>query len=188
VYLDQNSSIPLAFHNIFNKLRLKILNEHLELEVNTSTVKSDDIKSIKLPDDYSQEDMYGIDTFRIKDGYFVKKTIIEHKDMKSRKLIIANKSSFHGSMIDNGKLALIGNHKFYIMGDELEKIQKLLNSKLCDLISHFTKYGQDFLDKDAFTYIPDIRKIKTHNIINIESFYNYFGFTDDEINVINNIT
>lgn len=44
--------------------------------------------------------------------------------MEKIKLIIANKSSYKGSFIDDGRLGLCGNDKFYILGENLELIKK----------------------------------------------------------------
>ena len=79
-------------------------------------------------------------------------------------------------------MSLTGNHKFYIIGDELELLIKMLNYKIIDVIGHYTKYGQDFLDNDAFNYLPDIRKLNIKNI-NEKQFYKLIGLTQDEINL-----
>ena len=42
-----------------------------------------------------------------------------------KKLIIANKASFNGAFIDDGKLSLTGCNKYYILGDNLELVLKL---------------------------------------------------------------
>lgn len=188
-YLDKNYTIPLAFHSIFEKIINKIKQNNLKLEYSSKTTKSLDKLSYKLPEKYSSNDMLGVDTYRIKDGYFVKKMIELHPDTTKTKLIIANKASLKGSLIDDGKLGLIGNHKFYILGDDLTKIQTLFETSIVDIISHFTKYGQDFLDKDCFTYIPDVRKIPTDQLkeINDENLYAYFDFTKDEILLLENM-
>ena len=81
-----------------------------------------------------------------------------------RKIIIANKASFNGIFIDEGKIGLTGCNKYYIIGDNLELILKMLNFKITDIISHFTKYTQDFLDREAFKYLPDIRKLGINDI------------------------
>jgi hypothetical protein len=98
-----------------------------------------------------------------------------------KKLIIANKASFNGAFIDNGKLSLTWNHKFYIIGDNLELIIKMLGYKITDIIGHYTKYGQDFLDNKAFTYLPDIRKLGIDDIEE-KQFYKLVGLTRNEIN------
>lgn len=113
----------------------------------------------------------------------VKKATEEHPDMKKRKLIIANKASFTGAFIDEGILNLTGNHKFYILGDKLELILKLLDFKIMNIIGHYTKYGQDFLDNEAFTYIPDIRKLGITDITESE-FYKLLELTTDEIKAL----
>ena len=80
---------------------------------------------------------------------------------------------------------MVGNHKFYILGDELELVKKFFETNLCEIIAHFTKYGQDFLDSEAFTYLPDIRKILKKKF-NIDEIYKYFEFSKDEIDMIVN--
>jgi hypothetical protein len=127
--------------------------------------------------------MLAIDTYTIKDGIMVKKSLILHPDANKRKIIIANKSSFIGAFIDEGLLGLTGSQKYYIMGENLELILKLLNFKIVNIISHYTKYAQDFLDKDAFKYIPDIRKLNVKNIKESE-FYKLIGLTNDELKTI----
>jgi Eco57I restriction-modification methylase len=186
VFLKKEYSVPLAFHGIFEKIIKKIeADPSLKLQVETSTVKAEG-KSFKLPETYSGDDALGIDTYRLKDGYFVKKMKIVHKDTASPKLIIANKSSFKGVMIDDGKMGLVGNHKFYVTGDDLDILKLFFETNLASVIAHYTKYGQDFLDKDAFTYIPDVRKISEEELPEItdECLNKYFDFTDEEIAMI----
>jgi hypothetical protein len=184
-YLNKDYSIPLAYHTIFNKLLNFIEKNNCKLEYNTKTIKSTGTK-IRLPSNYTIEDMWAVDTYTIKDGIMVKKVNEKHIDMDKRKLIISNKASFNGAFIDDGKLSLTGSDKFYIMGDNLEVILKLLSYKLCDIISHFTKYRQDFLEREVFTYIPDIRKLGILDIIDIKDFYNLIALTNEEIIQINN--
>ena len=116
----------------------------------------------------------------------VKKATEQHPDANKRKLIIANKASFAGAFIDDGKLGLTGSDKTYILGDKLELILKLLKFKISDIISHFTKYRQDFLEKEVYTYLPDIRKLGITDITESE-FYKLIGLTKDEIKSLNYI-
>ncbi len=183
VYLDYNRSTPLAYHSIFNKLIALIERHNLQIEYSTKTVKSEGEK-IKLPKKYKIKDMYGVDTYTIKDGIMVKKMTEKHPDMKKRKLIIANKGSFVGAFIDDGKLGLTGTDKTYIMGYNLELILKMLTFKISSMISNFTKYRQNFLEKEVFTYLPDIRKLKI-NDISEEQFYRLLNLTDDELKSLN---
>jgi len=183
IYLDPKYSVPLAYHNIFSKLIKFIEDNNLKLEYKTLTVKSTGDK-IKLPDIYTLEDMYAVDTYTIKEGILVKKVVDKHPDANKRKLIIANKSSFSGAFIDEGCLGLTGTHKFYIIGDKLELLIKLFNYKIMDIICHYTKYGQDFLDRDAFSYIPDIRKLKKD--ISERQFYDLVKLDEDEIKLFYN--
>jgi hypothetical protein len=189
IYLNPNYSIPLACHSVFEKL-IKLIesNEKYKLQIKTKTVKSKG-EQFKLPNKYSSKDMYGIDTYRIKDGYFVKKIIEEHPDMKKTKLIIANKASLNGSIIDDGRLGLTGNDKYYILGEKLDNLQKLFESKIGNIISKYTKYRQDFLEKDAFEYLPDVRYIPKKDLPDItdKSLYKLLKLNDDEIKLIENI-
>lgn len=181
-YLNKNYSIPLAYHSIFNKLINFIETKNLKLDYSTKTVKSTGTKT-KIPSKYKLEDMLAIDTYTIKEGLMVKKMTEEHPDMKKRKLIISNKSSFIGAFIDEGKLGLTGSDKTYIIGDNLELIQKMLKFKISDIISHFTKYRQDFLEKEVYTYLPDIRKLGIEDI-DEQKLYKLIGLTKDEINYL----
>jgi len=183
-YLNPNMSIPLAYHSIFNKLSTFIGTNKLNLEYQTKTIKTTETKK-KIPKTYTLADKYCIDTFTLKKGIMVKKATIVHPDADIKKLIIANKSSFSGAFIDNGKLGLTGNHKFYIIGDKLELMLKLLNFKIIMKINNFTKYGQNFLDNIVFTYIPDIRKLNITDITEVE-FHTMLGLTPEEITLINN--
>ena len=178
-YLNKDYSIPLAYHSIFNKLINFIETKNLKLEYSTKTVKSTGTKT-KIPSKYKLEDMLAIDTYTIKEGIMIKKTTETHPDANKRKLIIANKASFNGAFIDEGKLSLTGNHKFYIIGDKLELIIKMLSYNIIDIIGHYTKYGQDFLDNESFTYLPDIRKLGIEDI-DEKQFYKLIGLTQNEI-------
>lgn len=183
IYLNPEYSIPIAFHSIFNKLINFIEENNLQLKYYTKCVKSTGPKT-KLPEKYCIEDNYAVDTYTIKDGIMVKKMSIDHPHTQHKKLIIANKSSFKGMFIDDGKLGLVGTDKKYILGNNLELLQKFFNFKICNIISHFTKYRQDFLDNDAFTYIPDIRKLDIDDI-NESEFYKIINLTEEEIQQIN---
>ncbi len=169
----------MAFHSIFNKLICFIETHNIQLEYKSKTIKSIGSK-IVLPDNYTLNDNWAVDTYTIKEGIMVKKVNEQHPDANKRKLIISNKASFAGTFIDEGKLSLTGNHKFYILGSNLELMKKVLDFKIINIIGHYTKYGQDFLDNEAFTYIPDIRKLGIKDI-NEQEFYKLVGFTKQEI-------
>ena len=183
-YLNPKYSIPLAFHSIFNKLVGFIETRNLQLDYKTKTIKSSGTKA-KIPTEYTLEDMWAVDTYTIKEGLMVKKATEQHPDANKHKLIISNKASFTGAFIDEGKISLTGNHKFYILGDNLELVKKMLDYRIINIIGHYTKYGQDFLDNEAFKYLPDIRKLGIVDITEDE-FYKLIGLTRQEINQIKN--
>ena len=56
----------------------------------------------------------------------------------------------------------------------------MLKFKISDIICHYTKYRQDFLDNDAFAYLPDLRKLGITDISEIQ-FYKLIGLTSDDI-------
>lgn len=183
LYLDAKYSIPIAYHSIFNKLLTFIIRNNLKLEYSKKTTKSTGLK-FKLPEKYIDSDLLSVDTFTIKEGIMVKKTLEKHPDANKRKLIIANKCSFNGIFIDDGRLSLTGNHKFYITGDNLESLVKMFKFKFVDIVCHYTKYSQDFLDESAFLYLPDMRKLGD---ITEEQLYAQIGFTPEDLVVFKHL-
>jgi hypothetical protein len=183
-HLNKNYSIPLAFHSIFDKLNQFVEKHNCSLEFKTKTIKSSGTKE-KIQTEYTLEDKLAVDTCTLNEGILVKKAIEQHPDANKRKLIIANKRGFKGAFIDEGKLSLTGNHKFYILGENLELIKKILDFNISVVISDFLKYGQSFLDNEAFKYLPDIRKLGIADITEDE-FYKLIGLTRQEINQIKN--
>ena len=181
-YLNPKYSIPLAFHNIFNKLIEFIESQNLQLEFKTKIITSSGNK-IKLPCEYTQNDLWAVDTYTIKEGIMVKKANGLHQDANKKKIIISNKSSFIGAFIDDGRLGLTGSWKSYILGDNLEVILKLLSFKICNIIGHYTKYKQDFLEPDVFMFIPDIRKLGLIDITE-DVFYSLIGLSQQELSQI----
>ena len=183
VYLNPGESIPLAYHNIFDKISNKIKsNPELLLSVKANKVKGNGT-SFLLPKTYSVLDNLGVDTYTIKEGLKVKYMSQKHKDTEKNKLIIANKTGFNGSFIDTGKLGLVGNDKFYILGEKLELLQKFFNTKLAKILANNTKYRQDFLDAEVFKFIPDVRNIPKSELPEINDKYlsEYFGYSLDEL-------
>ena len=186
--LNNNYSLPLGYFNIFNKLNSFIINNNLKLEFKNKVVKSEDKKIIiNNLNNIKLKDNYGINTYTLDKGYEFKKMLKKHADSDKTKLIIPNKCSFKGCFIDNGNIGLVGTHKYYILGDNLEILLNMLNYKFINLICEYTKYSQDFVDNEVFNFIPDIRKLKNINYDNLteEYFYNLVGFNKDEIKIIN---
>jgi hypothetical protein len=183
--LTKGTNIPLAYHSIFDKLKLFISNGgNGGLVYSMKTVKG---TGPKIPiNQISPNDLqyYGIDTYTLKQGILVKKMVKAHPDINKHKLIISNKCSFNGVYIDDGKVGLTGNHKFYILGDNLELMKSFLSFKIFKLVEKFTKYNQQFLDKAVFDYIPDIRKLNRD--ITEEEFYKLIELTHEEIEIVSN--
>jgi hypothetical protein len=183
-YLDKNYTISLAFHSIFDKLIQFIEKHNCSLEYKTKAVKSSGTKA-KIPTEYTLEDMWAVDTYTLNEGILVKKATEKHPDANKRKLIIANKRGFKGAFIDEGKLSLTGTEKFYILGNNLEIILKIMNFGISGIICDYTKYRMSFLEKEVCNYIPDIRKLRIADITEAE-FYKLLGLTPQEISQINN--
>jgi hypothetical protein len=182
-YLDPALSVPLAFHSIFRKLAVFIAANNCALEYHTKTVKATGVKQ-PLPSVYALTDGWAVDTYTLKDGIVVKRAVDPHPDTDKRKLVVANKRGFRGAFVDDGRLALTGNDKFYILGDNVEIIQKMLGFGLAAMVSEYTKYRQDFLEKESCNYIPDLRKMGITDISERE-FYELVGLTADEIGFAN---
>ena len=182
VYLNADHSIPLAYHSVFEKLGRFIEERGLQLEYNTKTVKATGGR-MPLPAVVSLEDGWAVDTYTIKEGIAVKKAAEVHPDAKKPKLILANKAGFAGAYVDEGKLSLTCNHKYYILGDRLEMLREVLSYKFAGMVCHYTKYGQDFLDVNAFKYIPDVRKLGEVEVTEAR-LYEWIGLTADEVSAI----
>ena len=183
-YINPDESVPLAYFSIYDKI-IKFIKKHdLNLNVETKTVKSSG-KKIILPKQYKLDDNYAVESYTLKEGILVKKTDKIHPDADKNKIIIANKSNFNGIFIDKGKLGMTGSDKFYILGNELEKQMNFMKFKIFNVIITFTKYRMNFLDKECFEFIPDIRKFDKS--INEDKFYNLLGLTRIEINKIHSL-
>jgi|SaaInlStandDraft_7_1057024.scaffolds.fasta_scaffold01216_5 hypothetical protein len=183
-YINPEESIPFAYFNIYEKVINFIKKNKLKLNIETKIIKSDNKKLI-LPKKYKLEDNYAVDTHTIKEGIIVKKIDKSHPDSDKNKLIIANKSSLNGLFIDDGRLGLTGTNKFYILGDNLTTLKKFLEFKIFKVIVQFTKYNMDFLNKECFEFIPDIRKFNKN--ITEDEFYELLKLTRIEINNINKL-
>jgi hypothetical protein len=184
VNLSSFGTIPLAYHSIFSKIQTFIKERNCHLDVKHDCVKINKANPrISLPVEYDLTDNYAVDTFTIKGGLMVRKVDTIHPSAHERKLILANKASYIGSHIDDGRLGLCGNDKFYILGEYLEIMQRFFTFKINGIVCHYTKYRQDFLERDSFAFIPDVRKLSVMNITEKE-YYVLLGLTDDEIHSI----
>ena len=194
-YLDNTLSIPLGFFSSLLKLQKYIKENNLKLDFKTTGIKKEyllkhykhDAKKDNLPKSYKLEDNYCVDTYKLNDGIKVNKSTERHVDAAKHKLIIAHKASLKGVIIDDGRLGICGTHIYYILGNIIffNFIKKLLNFKLIIIASLFSKYGQNFLDKDVFLYIPDLSKLGIKDITE-DAFYKLIKLTKDEIDEIKN--
>lgn len=177
-YLDKDLSLPLGYIDELLKLRRFVIKNNCSLEYKTTksndiTLKKnqqkklnelkymsiDDIKKIK------ETDKYCIDTYDLRDKqYQLNITKSYHPDYNKRKLILSHKSELAGIFIDSGKLGICGTHNYYITGNNLTLITKILSFDIIKKAGIYTKYGQNFLDTDFFTYVPDLRKLEYTNI------------------------
>jgi hypothetical protein len=177
-YLDKDLSLPLGYIDKLLKLRRFVIKNNCNLEYKTTksndiTLKKnqqkklnqlkymsiDDIKEIK------ETDKYSIDTYDLRDKqYQLNITKSYHPDYNKQKLILSHKSELVGIFIDSGKLGICGNNNYYITGNNLTLIEKILSFDIIKKAGIYTKYGQNFLDTDFFTYVPDLRKLGYTNI------------------------
>jgi hypothetical protein len=177
-YLDKDLSLPLGYIDKLLKLRRFVIKNNCNLEYKTTksndiTLKKnqqkklnqlkymsiDDIKEIK------ETDKYSIDTYDLRDKqYQLNITKSYHPDYNNQKLILCHKSELVGIFIDSGKLGICGNNNYYITGNNLTLIEKILSFDIIKKAGIYTKYGQNFLDTDFFTYVPDLRKLGYTNI------------------------
>ena len=95
--------------------------------------------------------------------------------------------------LDSSGIYGISTRDNYIIKDykisELEILKDYLQSKTIMFIFSTTRYRMQYLEKYCFEFIPNIlnyNKLKYTNN-NIDKFlYNFFNFTYDEINIIEN--
>jgi hypothetical protein len=186
-YLDPKFNIPSAYFSIFNKLRTFIDNNNLQIKVYTNTVgntgeeirlfkdhtHTGELKKITADDNWS---IYTENNTEVK----LRKTIKPHPNAKLPKIIFAYKSRCK-PFLDKGVLGITGGDNAYIIGDNLETLIKVFRFKICLIICDFMKYRQDFVSRESYEYIPDIRKLG--NITELE-LYDMIGFTPDEIKQI----
>ena len=184
VYLDKSLSIPLGYIDILLKLRKFVIDNNCNLEYKTK--KSPDTTLKKNRDEKKNqlkyrtleeigkikaEDKYCIDTYDLTDKkYQLNITKTYHPDYDKIKLILSHKASLEGIFIDRGKLGICGTHNYYILGNNLKLIKKILTFEIIKKAGIYTKYGQNLLDADFFTYVPDLRKL------------GYTDITEDEFN------
>jgi hypothetical protein len=180
VSLNRGHTIPLCNFHIFEKLTsfINTHNCHLDYKIKVSKSTGD---KMKLPANYSINDNYMVDTYRIKEGIMVKRGLVRHIDMDKRKLIVSSKTGFRGTYIDEGKLGITGRNNGYILGDNLELIQKLLTFKISTMINNVVKYHMQLRDDHVMKFIPDLRKLNINDITE-DGLYEMIGLTQDEIN------
>ena len=71
--------------------------------------------------------------------------------------------------------------------EEFLLLQKFLSSKLVVYIFETTRYRMKYLEKEAFTFLPNILTIKEFPTVLTDSMlFDYFGITDEERNYIIN--
>lgn len=179
-HLIPGVTVSISHHSVIFKLMKFIINNNLQLSIETKTVKSTG-EMVRLDSDHTIEDDWAVDRFLLDQGVLVKKGSKRHPDADKPKLIIANKTSFKGSYIDNGRLGLTGSNKFYVLGNNHHILQNLLNFKIASVVCSSTKYSMGFLDREAFTFIPDIRKLPNPEEITEESLYEMIGLSKEEI-------
>jgi len=184
-YIKENMNLTFCYFSIFEKL-YNFTEKIGKFDLKNKKIKGNGNK-IKL-NDIIDKSNYGVDTYILNEGIMMKK--INKKDIieehKNKKIIFANKTNLKYCYIDNIGYNICGNDNYYII-DNNENNLKLLynyfNTKLINFIVLNTKYRGQFIEKFIFDYIPDIRNI--NNLSNFNDLYKLIGFTNNEINIIN---
>jgi len=110
-------------------------------------------------------------------------TAEKHIDSNLSKIILSGRNYPRAYYDKEGEYGLFGSSSNYWIGseNELKNINLFLQTKLAAFLTKELKFRQDFVE---FKYFPDITKIKLEKI-NDESLGDFFGFTKDEREVVN---
>lgn len=186
-YLDIKYSIPMAYHNIILKLFEFNDMKNCRLDVkcgNRPCLLNDNMKQ-KIPDEYKLEDKWAVVTYLVNGGLRGYITDRQTPSASMRKIIIANKIGLDGIFIDEGKLEVNASstRNYYILGDNLELILKIMKFKLFKIVIDHTKYSMSFADIAGLKNISDLRMLCITDITENE-YYKLIGYNDDEIKII----
>ena len=184
-YIKENMNLTFCYFSMFEKL-YNFTEKIGKFDLKNKKIKGNGNK-IKL-NDIIDKSNYGVDTYILNEGIMMKK--INKKDIieehKNKKIIFANKTNLKYCYIDNIGYNICGNDNYYIIDnneDNLKILYDYFNTKLINFIVLNTKYRGQFIEKFIFDYIPDIRNI--NNLSNYNDLYKLIGFTNEEINIIN---
>lgn len=106
------------------------------------------------------------------------------------KLVLAHKMYGFPYYDKDGSYGISNRDNYVILGSYSETqflaIQHFLSTKLARYIYETTRYRMKFLEKYAFTFIPNIihSPIRYNTTIDSKELYDFFKFTNREINAI----
>ena len=109
---------------------------------------------------------------------------------RDKKLVLAHKM-YGFPFYDVSGVYGISSRDNYIIKDKTHEefllLQKFLSSKLVTYVFETTRYRMKYLEKEAFTFLPNILTIKDFPSVLTDSIlFDYFGITDEERNYIIN--
>jgi hypothetical protein len=174
IRLNSDSIIILAYNSIYNKIYNKS-----KLFLHTDSIKSTAVKKCS-PGKYKQ--IVGI----YEDG-FIKyvKTTEKHPLADTPKIILNGYKYpryYYDKVGEYGKFSKDGTN-FIVVGGELDKVKKYLDTKLSALLLNYIKFTQKKIDPK---YYPDVRTLPLDEITD-ETLADFFVFTKEERNMINAI-
>lgn len=173
IKLNKKYPIVLAYNNILYKIIDKC-----ELFKDTKQYAQKSLNNSECSDSGTNKNIAGIDETG---NILTVKSMKKHPYQDTPKIFIDGSSKLKYYYDKDGKYGIIGQNQFYIIGDELEDIEKYFKTKLANFLLRTIKYRMNFIEP---RYYPDIRTIKLEKI-NDDTLADYFKFTKEERDVIN---
>jgi len=173
IKLNKEYPIILAYNNILYKII-----EKCKLFKDTKLYQQKSLSIADCNNSGTNKNIAGIDEAG---KILIAKSIKKHPLQNTPKIFIDGSSKLKYYYDKDGEYGIIGQNQFYIVGDDLEYIEKYFKTKLSNFLLRNIKYRQNFIEP---RYYPDIRSISLKKITD-ESLADYFKFTKDEREIIN---
>lgn len=193
-YKEKGFSIPLSAASIIEKMQ-KYVRKYGFLDAIKTNLRPERHDDLTVSENISPELVYK----NIKTCHIDKKTqktvlIIEYSNKQcpfqdEPKIVLPHKMYGYSYYDKQGEYGCSGRDNYVIIGKkdaEFEKLHKFFCTRLWLTLTDAARYRQSFLDKQVFSFFPDITKIPDFpEEITETSIYNYFDFSEVERNFIN---